>query len=379
MSNELTYWVALTHTPKMWTSRKNEIVAYCFRQNKTLVDFFESDNFLQMELSQQERDLLMQTKTEMANYAFLVEEITNQGYGIIPIISSEYSPLLKANLKYSAPIVLYTKGNKQILQEPSIAIVGSRNANEKSLQFADNVAKKASAECKVIVSGFAKGVDQQALVSALTYKGHSIIVLPQGITTFSGGMKKYYKQIVEGDVLILSTFHPKMPWSVELAMARNPIIYGLASDIYAAQSDDKGGTWSGVTDGLKKGRKVYVRVPEENEKCANMALISKGACPVDIEGNPIQIPIVQKGEIDQPQHNIITPSSTIEDEIIKLLTKGSFSSKQIIDILKLTGYSPQKITNILSKMDNVYKVKDGRSFKYSLQSSFHNSQLSLSL
>ena len=110
-----------------------------------------------------------------------------------------------------------------------------------------------------------------------------------------------------------------------------------------------------------------------------MALISKGACPVDIEGNPIQIPIVQKGEIDQPQHNIITPSSTIEDEIIKLLTKGSFSSKQIIDILKLTGYSPQKITNILSKMDNVYKVKDGRSFKYSLQSSFHNGQLSLSL
>ncbi len=44
-------------------------------------------------------------------------------------------------------------------------------------------------------------------------------------------LKKYYKQLVEGDVLVLSTFHPKAPWRVELAMARNPIIYGLADEI----------------------------------------------------------------------------------------------------------------------------------------------------
>ena len=258
MNQELTYWVALAHTPKMWTARKNEIIAYCFQREKTIVDFFSSDQFLGMSLTPQEAVLLQQTKSELANYAFMVEELLDQGFDIIPVTSQEYSPTLKSNLKYSSPIVLYTKGNKQILHEKSIAIVGSRNANENSLKFTDNVAKKASMEYKVVVSGFAKGVDKQALDSALAYKGQSIIVLPQGITTFSSGIKKYYKQIVGGDVLVLSTFHPKLPWSVDLAMARNSIIYGLASEIYAAQSDDKGGTWSGVTEGLKKGRKVYV-------------------------------------------------------------------------------------------------------------------------
>lgn len=95
------------------------------------------------------------------------------------------------------------------------------------MQFTDNVAKKASSEHKVVVSGFARGVDKQALDSAMKHKGQSIIVLPQGITTFASGMKKYYKQIIEGNVLVLSTFHPKSPWAVDLAMARNSIIYGL--------------------------------------------------------------------------------------------------------------------------------------------------------
>ena len=285
MNQELTYWVALAHTPKIWTSRKNEMIVYFFKQEKNIIYFFESDDFLGMDLKQEETALLNQTKADLGSYSFMTEDLLNQGYEIIPVISKDYSPTLKENLKYNSPIVLYIKGNKQILHEQSIAIVGSRDANEKSLQFTDNVAKRASSEYKIVVSGFAKGVDKQALDSALKYRGQSIIVLPQGITTFASGMKKYYKQIIEGDVLVLSTFHPKLPWSVDLAMARNAIIYGLASEIYAAQSDEKGGTWSGVCEGLKKGRKVYVRVPDKKEKCANMLLIEKGAVPVDIEGD----------------------------------------------------------------------------------------------
>lgn len=382
MNQELTYWVALAHTPKMWTARKNEIIAYCFQREKTIVDFFSSDQFLGMSLTPQEAVLLQQTKSELANYAFMVEELLDQGFDIIPVTSQEYSPTLKSNLKYSSPIVLYTKGNKQILHEKSIAIVGSRNANENSLKFTDNIAKKASMEYKVVVSGFAKGVDKQALDSALAYKGQSIIVLPQGITTFSSGIKKYYKQIVGGDVLVLSTFHPKLPWSVDLAMARNSIIYGLASEIYAAQSDDKGGTWSGVTEGLKKGRKVYVRVPEKKEKCANKILISMGAAPVDIEGNDAYIiQSIRKKDVEL-NFTVTLPSvndSSIEDRIYDFLSKGTYSSKQIIDGLNLSNYSIQKMSSILSKMKNINKIKEGKSTKYSLLSTKRPTQLSLML
>ncbi|MBR1798868.1 MAG: DNA-processing protein DprA [Bacteroidales bacterium] len=378
MNQELTYWVALAHTPKIWTARKNEIVAFCFKQGKTIVDFFSSDLFLGMELTSQEADLLQQTKSELANYAFMVEELLDQGYEIIPVTSKEYSSILKSNLKFNSPIVLYTKGNKQILQEKSIAIVGSRNANENSLIFTDNVAKKAASEYKVVVSGFAKGVDKQALDSALAYKGQSIIVLPQGITTFSSGIKKYYKQIIEGDVLVLSTFHPRSPWSVDLAMARNSIIYGLASDIYAAQSDDKGGTWCGVTDGLKKGRIVYVRVPEKGEKCANQILISMGATSVDIEGNVVYTSIEQEVALNITESQS-SANDNIEDRIYDLLSKGSYSCKQIIEGLNLSDYSIQKMSSFLSKMKNISKIKEGKSTRYSLETTKRPTQLSLML
>ena len=381
MNQELTYWVALVHTPKIRTSRKNEMIAHCFRQGKTIADFFESDSFLGLELNPQEFDLLQQTKSELPNYAFMVEELLNQGYDIVPITSNEYSPTLKTNLKYNSPIVLYTKGNKQIFQEKSIAIVGSRNANETSLLFTDNVAKKASSEFKVVVSGFAKGVDKQALDSALKYKGRSIIVLPQGITTFASGMKKYYKQIIEGDVLVLSTFHPKLPWSVELAMARNSIIYGLASEIYVAQSDDKGGTWSGVCDGLKKGRMIYVRKPTDKEKCANSTLIDMGAYPINIDGISSE-DTTKYSKVDVYSSIVAEPSVPYEDINVKirtLLEKGKYTPKQIIEILHLSDYSSQRITQLLKKMKDIQVEKKGRINKYFIQTTNQSTQLILPL
>lgn len=294
MGNELSYWLALAHVPKIKTRRKNEIIVQLFEQERGITDFFQLDKVAwqqEFDLNPTESELFESAQSELSNYAFLAEDLLEQGYTILPITSKEYSPTLKKNLgKSFAPPVLYTKGNLQLLQEQSIAIVGSRKANEKSLEFTDHVAKSASTDYKVVVSGFAKGVDKQALDSAIKYKGQSIIVLPQGITTFNSGFKKYYQQIIDGDVLVLSTFYPKAPWSVQLAMARNPIIYGLASDIYVAESSDKGGTWSGVLDGLKKGRTIYVRTPVPTEKNANDLLISKGATPVDQLGHLFHAP-----------------------------------------------------------------------------------------
>jgi len=293
MNKEAAYWIALAHLPRWGYLKINNLIIKFYHERKlTIEDFFqlsENDWKNQFGLEYKEIEDLQKAKSELASNAFLAESLNNEGYELIPIISPEYSKTLKENLKAAhAPALLYVKGNKQIMHEKSIAIVGSRSASDKSLEFTDNIAKLASKEFKVVVSGFAKGVDKQALDSAIIYKGQSIIVLPQGIMTFGSGFKKYYKQLVDGDVLVLSTFFPKAPWKAELAMARNPIIYGLADEIYVAESSEKGGTWSGVVDGLRKNRKIYVRKPEPNENTANNLLIQKGAIAVDFNGIPIK-------------------------------------------------------------------------------------------
>lgn len=358
MNKEAAYWIALAHLPR-WGHLKinNLIIKFYHENNISIEEFFqlsENDWKNNYDLEINEIEDLKTAKSELANNAFLAETLHNEGYELIPLTSPEYSKTLKGNLKTAySPALLYVKGNKQILNEKSIAIVGSRNASEKSLEFTDNIAKLASKEFKVVVSGFAKGVDKQALDSAINYNGQSIIVLPQGIMTFGSGFKKYYKQIIDGNVLVLSTFFPKAPWKAELAMARNPIIYGLADEIFVAESSDKGGTWSGVADGLRKNRKIYVRKPEQSENNANNLLIQKGAIPVDFDGKPLDDFIPQLTEENQL---IINDNEvTEENRILDLLNTGEYAAKDILKKLELT-WSEKKLRDYLKNKKEVETI-----------------------
>lgn len=380
MIKDAAYWIAISQLTGWKHDRLNNLIIKFFHEQKILIeDFFQiSENVWRnvYELNEKEIIDLLKVKSEIPNNSFLAESLFNQGYEILPIISPEYSKTLKTNLKTQySPAVLYIKGNKQILSEKSIAIVGSRNAGELSLQFTDNIAKLASREYKAVVSGFAKGVDKQALDSAIKYKGHSIIVLPQGILTFSSGFKTYYRQIVDGDVLVLSTFFPKTPWRTDLAMARNPIIYGLANEIYVAESSGKGGTWSGVADGLRKKRIIYVRQPEISEQNANLLLIQKGAIPVDFNGNTISgfYPDIN----EKQQLEIVgEPEESIDNKIRKLLEKKPLTSKEILDKIN-TGWSSPQLTNYLKNLDFVEILKKGNTSLFKIKGTTENTELKL--
>ena len=358
MNKEAAYWIALAHLPRWGHLKINNLIIKFYHENKLSIEEFfqlsENDWKNQYSVEYKEIEDLKKAKSELANNAFLAESLSNEGYELIPITSSEYSKILKENLKAAhSPALLYIKGNKKILQEKSIAIVGSRNASEKSLKFTDNIARLASKEYKVVVSGFAKGVDKQALDSAINFKGQSIIVLPQGIMTFGSGFKKYYKQIVDGDVLVLSTFFPKAPWKAELAMARNPIIYGLAAEIYVAESSDKGGTWSGVVDGLRKNRKIYVRKPEPSEQTANNLLIQKGAIAVDFDGNPL---IDYKPVISESNQLTINEQAVdYEMKILDFLRTGEYAVKDILKKLQLS-WSEKKLRDYLKSQKKVETI-----------------------
>lgn len=374
MKNEATYWIALAHLPKWGYGKINSLIVKFFHYDKiTIEDFFNLPESVwsgKYELDPKDISDLQTAKLELPNNAFFAENLFSQGYELVPITSPEYSKTLKQNLKTAhSPAVLYVKGNKQLLHEKSIAIVGSRAAEGKSLEFTDNIAKIASKDSKVVVSGFAKGVDKQALDSALKYEGQSIIVLPQGITTFNSGFKAYYKQIVNGDVLVLSTFHPKAVWSTGLAMARNPIIYGLADEIFVAESSEKGGTWSGVMDGLRKGRKIYVRNPESNEKNANILLIQKGASAVDYNGIETSNTIYAEHTtpISLVQESLVSIDN-VNERILKVFNGKPLSAKEILEKSGL-DWTSRKLTMQLQKMEEVQVIKIGKTNQFTLKSS----------
>ncbi len=348
------YWMLFAHLPRWKTERTNKLIVNILHdRNLSFSDFFEmnkEDWKNEFDFSFKELDDLEKAKIELPNYSFLVEDLLNQGFELIPFNTKDYSPTLKNNLKmkYSPPL-LYVKGNKDLLKETSIAIVGSRKANETSLEFTKNIAQNAVENYEVVVSGFAKGVDRTALEETLEAHGRSIIVLPQGIMTFGSGFKKYYSQLIDGDILVVSTYHPKAPWSVGLAMGRNVYIYGFAEKIYVAESDAKGGTWSGVVDGIKKGREIFVRVAENDEDNANDLLIMKGAVPVDNNG------VVEKQEILENfgtiiRHILSTPL-TIEE--IKEKIRFNNDTKSLSKLLAELSFVKRERKN----GKTLYKIK----------------------
>jgi DNA processing protein len=373
MNNEATYWLALAHLPKWGYGKINGLIIKFFHDEKiTIEDFFNLDESVwtsKYQLNTNDISDLKLAKSELANNAFFAENLISQGYELIPITSPEYSKTLKQHLKVAhSPALLYVKGNKDILHKMSIAIVGSRAAEGISLDFTDNIAKRATEDLKVVVSGFAKGVDKQALDSTIKYKGQGIIVLPQGITTFNSGFKTYYKQIVDGDILVLSTFHPKVAWSAGLAMARNPIIYGLADEIFVAESSDSGGTWSGVIDGLRKERKIYVRKPEPTEQNANILLIQKGAIAVDFDG--IEIANADYPEQSTSANRVQATLGSIEnvqERILKVFNGRLLSAEEIIDKAGLEC-TTRELETLLHKMDEIKEVKKGNITLYNLKS-----------
>jgi len=359
---EIPYWITLAHLPKWGTEKINRLIIKIIHDNQmTLETFFNSENEWKSTFALSDTDILdlKKAKSELANNAFLAEDLLSQGFEVVPVNSNEYSNILKTNLKIKAPTVLYIKGNTQIMQENSIAIVGSRDADTISLQFTDNVAKKACEQNKAVVSGFARGVDKQALDSAILYKGKSIIVLPQGIMTFGSGIKKYYKEVNQGNILIVSSFHPKAVWSTHLAMARNPIIYGMASEIYVAQSSESGGTWAGVIDGLKKERVIFVRKPNEHENNANLILIQKGAKPVDNEGNIID----EMENIKTAEKENLNSEKNEMEKIIALLQQKPLTLKQILEKVPL-NISDKELTQKLKSLPNIQTIKKSNKIHY---------------
>jgi predicted Rossmann fold nucleotide-binding protein DprA/Smf involved in DNA uptake len=363
--------MCFAHTKGFSNKRKMEFLIQCVHDKRTIEEAMaelKKGDKLEFDFSEKEWNGIQESIKELPNYSFLAEELINSGIKCIHVMEADYPRALKKNLQKEAPIVLYAKGNIELLAQSAVAVVGARKAGVPALTFTHAIAKKVINEKKLVVSGFAKGVDRAALDGALNNKGKSIIILPQGIMTYT--TKTYYPNIVSGDVLVVSTYHPKVPWSISLAMDRNKTIYGMAADIYVAESDSKGGTWEGVINGLKRGRKIFVRLPDSPEKNANVLLIKKGALAVNKYGDiQYNIENTLSEEVNEPEsEGKVLTDKDIVSKTIQLLgdnDKVSLTSNQIIKELNV-DVKGNKLTTLLKNCEKVLSVKKGRSYYFSL-------------
>ena len=91
------------------------------------------------------------------------------GAQILPLTDARYPTLLQTI--YDPPPLLYLRGSAEPLQQPLLAVVGSRRASAAGIRLAESLAGAAACAGLNICSGLALGIDGAAHRGALAAEG----------------------------------------------------------------------------------------------------------------------------------------------------------------------------------------------------------------
>lgn len=164
---------------------------------------------------------------------------------------SSYPERLKKRLRHRAPAVLFGCGNGSLVGTGGIAVVGSRNAGDDDLGFADSFGRRAAEQGYSVVSGAARGVDEHAMLASLRREGTVIGVVGDGLLR-SATSQKYREHLARGNLVLVSPFQPEARFRAWRAMERNKYIYCLAdAAVVACSKPSQGGTWNGAIEALR--------------------------------------------------------------------------------------------------------------------------------
>ena len=175
---------------------------------------------------------------------------------IITIYDKYYPEKLKQI--YDKPIVLYLKGNKEILNAFSLAIIGCRENSK----YGEIATKKLSYELAkkgiVTISGLARGIDSISHSATLQAKGKTIAVIGSGIDNiYPKENTKLANDIVKNGGVIISEYIVGTKAEKMNFPARNRIISGMSDGVVVIEAKKKSGTMITVDFALEQGKDVF--------------------------------------------------------------------------------------------------------------------------
>lgn len=103
---------------------------------------------------------------------------------------------------------------------------------------------------------------------------------------------------------------------------------------------------------------ICIRKPEREEDSANADLTDMGGIAVDMHGKPIS-----SEEIEDTANKQKKILEGLSENIVDLLAEKTLTAKEMCTSLD-TDISYQRMSNLLKNIDDVEKVKVGRSTKY---------------
>lgn len=183
---------------------------------------------------------------------------------LITIKEKEYPEKLK-HIE-NPPICLYVLGNEKLLNEKSIAIIGSRNHSDYGKTVALGFSYWLAKNDITVISGLAKGIDSFAHFGTIQANGKTIAVIGTGIDLiYPKENKELMEEIIKNGGAVISEYPLGTQPNKENFPRRNRIISGLSDGILVVEASKKSGALITVDFGLEQGKNVYA-VPRKHYK-----------------------------------------------------------------------------------------------------------------
>lgn len=192
--------------------------------------------------------------------AAVLEGWQRLGLWVMSRAEDAYPERLRRHLRSAAPPLLFGAGDPARLAQGGLAIVGSRDAGEEPLSFAQRIGELCASQGVPIVSGGARGVDQAA-ATALEADGGAVIVLAERLDR-AVTARDARQRLRAGRLCLVTPDEPESGFTVSKAIGQNKLIYALADFALVVHfTTGKGGTWAGAVEQLSRNQTGSVRVP----------------------------------------------------------------------------------------------------------------------
>lgn len=226
--------------------------------NKKVLDFFDNYSFEYNDIAERVTEIVdVEEYNKALKIATIeVEKNLNAGVRIITVFDEAFP---KKMLIKSDPILyLYYLGDISLINNKSIAIIGSRKANDENLKKTKVAAKLFSDNGFTIVSGLALGVDTYAHEGTIEAEGKTIAVLPSGLDNIvPWSNRDLAKRIIKNGGCLVSEYSVGTMLNKFNYTKRDRIQGALADVVLVTEASETSGTMFAVKTAQKEGKPVF--------------------------------------------------------------------------------------------------------------------------
>ena len=250
-NDTLKYWLALQRTPGIGPVTFENL---CEQVDEPEALFTSSHSQLQaLGLKQNSIDTIL--KPDWQGVETDLEWLQHAQHHIITRQSEHYPRLLLESP--AAPPLLYVLGQLETLNDPQIAMVGSRNPTPSGKQTALEFSRHLAAAGLTITSGMAIGIDGVCHQGALDAQANTIAVTGTGLDRIYPARNRELAYAIVNQGAIVSEFPIGTPPRPENFPRRNRIISALSLGTLVIEAALKSGSLITARHALEQGREVF--------------------------------------------------------------------------------------------------------------------------